>query len=1061
MKRRPILLLIALILSGVAAPPSTHAMPLAQAPLNDDFDQATVINTTPYTNLQDTSNATTAWDDPILTCGWREPDDHSHSVWYTFTPPTNGALHVDTAGSDYDTVLAVWSGARGSLTEIACNDDVSYPGPPIDLTSAVNHLVTAGTPYYIEIVAYDNTAGGNLTLNVDFTQTAPASKEWYLLENGNNDRLYPQPDANPRTLRFWGGSAHTWTQSPPFAAPFAFLEDTARLHFYIPNILGWGTPRVRVELYQGSSLIGYGERWVLNTGWYPFVLPHPNVTVPGGSALQVRIANVGSWWSAFDLRYGGTDTYRAYLEALTTTYVNIEALSMGSACHPQGSTTFNVGQTLTATTRVADPFGSYDVAGALLRVTAPDGTDVVPETTLTPARSDSRTLTYTHAFAIPPAAPGIYTAVVTGTESNGIVDTSEVTFTVQQPATLTIALAAPPSSIVLGAPLTVTLHVTNTGGAAAVNVTPSPLIVNGTGSVTLTDGPSPPTVATLPGGASTAFTWTYTATGIGSVDWTGHATAMDANACTLLASAEATSAPVLIGGADLALTKAATPEPVLAGSSMTYTLTYENSGTSTAEGVVLTDTLPVFVTFGGNVSIPPGWVQNTTTPPTWSTTAIPAGAGGTLVFTATVAPGATGSLHNTATLASTTPEYDLANNTATVTSTVLSPPLIAFDNAAYTSAEDAGTTGIPVQLEHAYPLTVTVDVTTADGTATAGDDYTAAADTLVFSPGVTSTTFTVTLLDDVYDEPDETVVLTLANPTGGTLGSPPTATLTLLDNDPPPAVQFDSGIYTLGEDAGSILVGVELSLVSAFTVTVDYATADGSATAGVDYQATAGTLIFAPGEDRATFSIPVLDDTTEESDETVDLSLSNPNNAMLGSPDHALLYILDDDADIRLTKSVQPSTQIPNGTVTYTLTIENQGTRFTHLKEITDTLPLGFIYGTDVSATPAGCTFRSTPAPGATGTLTWEYQGTCRLDPAAQATLVFTATTAGAPDTYFNSAGVRLRGNRIIAREDLAPVTVISDRVYRIEAQVGHLTIVAYVRLSASAPVILSWEIQP
>jgi Ca2+-binding RTX toxin-like protein len=83
--------------------------------------------------------------------------------------------------------------------------------------------------------------------------------------------------------------------------------------------------------------------------------------------------------------------------------------------------------------------------------------------------------------------------------------------------------------------------------------------------------------------------------------------------------------------------------------------------------------------------------------------------------------------------------------------------------------------------------TVTVQYATSDGTATAGADYTAAAGTLSFGPGETSKTFSVAILDDTLVEGDETVNLTLSNPTGSaTLGSPGTAVLTIVDNDQPP-----------------------------------------------------------------------------------------------------------------------------------------------------------------------------------------------------------------------------------------------------------------------------------
>jgi hypothetical protein len=76
-------------------------------------------------------------------------------------------------------------------------------------------------------------------------------------------------------------------------------------------------------------------------------------------------------------------------------------------------------------------------------------------------------------------------------------------------------------------------------------------------------------------------------------------------------------------------------------------------------------------------------------------------------------------------------------------------------------------------------------------------------------------------------------------------------------------------------------------------VTIDYATSDGTATAGSDYVAISGTLIFAVGQTIGTFDVPIIDDSLNEADETVNLTLSNPGNATLDTPSTAILTIVD------------------------------------------------------------------------------------------------------------------------------------------------------------------------
>lgn len=100
-------------------------------------------------------------------------------------------------------------------------------------------------------------------------------------------------------------------------------------------------------------------------------------------------------------------------------------------------------------------------------------------------------------------------------------------------------------------------------------------------------------------------------------------------------------------------------------------------------------------------------------------------------------------------------------------------------------------------------------------------------------------------------------------------------------------------------DAGSTdaVFTVTLDKQSPHTVSVDYATADGTATAGSDYTATSGTLTFAPGVTMRTIVVSVLGDTLDEADETFTLSLTNPSNASIAYG-QGTGTIADDDAPV-------------------------------------------------------------------------------------------------------------------------------------------------------------------
>jgi Calx-beta domain-containing protein len=91
---------------------------------------------------------------------------------------------------------------------------------------------------------------------------------------------------------------------------------------------------------------------------------------------------------------------------------------------------------------------------------------------------------------------------------------------------------------------------------------------------------------------------------------------------------------------------------------------------------------------------------------------------------------------------------------------------------------------------------------------------------------------------------------------------------------------------------------------SGTTVHVDYATSDGTATAGLDYTGVSGTLDFGPSDSQKSFSVPILDDALIEGDETVNLALTNAqptNDASLGTPNTAVLTIVDDDSNVQFS----------------------------------------------------------------------------------------------------------------------------------------------------------------
>lgn len=184
------------------------------------------------------------------------------------------------------------------------------------------------------------------------------------------------------------------------------------------------------------------------------------------------------------------------------------------------------------------------------------------------------------------------------------------------------------------------------------------------------------------------------------------------------------------------------------------------------------------------------------------------------------------------------------------------------------------------------------------GTAAPGTDftYTGAVESWAAGELGFETNF-VHVLADTLDENDETIVLALSNPSAGlALGSPATLTITIEDDDEGGVVQFQAPVQVLREDAGSAAIVVTRASGAASNVTVQFATASGGATSGLDFTATSGTLTFAADETAKVITVPLLDDAIAEPGEVFSVTLANPGGgATLGTFTVTQVAIIDDD----------------------------------------------------------------------------------------------------------------------------------------------------------------------
>ena len=209
-------------------------------------------------------------------------------------------------------------------------------------------------------------------------------------------------------------------------------------------------------------------------------------------------------------------------------------------------------------------------------------------------------------------------------------------------------------------------------------------------------------------------------------------------------------------------------------------------------------------------------------------------------------------------------------------------PALSIGDVAVTEGNDGSSDAqLTVTLSPPGGDTVTVSYATANGTAAAGSDYTAASGALTFAPGETSQTIGVPVAGDTLNETDETFTVVLSAAASVVIEDAQ-ATGTITNDDALPELSVNDVTVTEGNGgvAGATFT-VSLSAASGQVVTADWATADGTATAGSDYAASGATLTFQPGETSKTLAVPVVGERTYEPDETFLVDLSSAANASL------------------------------------------------------------------------------------------------------------------------------------------------------------------------------------
>ena len=233
------------------------------------------------------------------------------------------------------------------------------------------------------------------------------------------------------------------------------------------------------------------------------------------------------------------------------------------------------------------------------------------------------------------------------------------------------------------------------------------------------------------------------------------------------------------------------------------------------------------------------------------------------------------------------------------------PPEIDFNTTSSSGAESVSSAGLTVDLSAVSNQNVTVDYAIT-GTATgSGEDYTLGAGKLTINAGETSGTITIaSIIDDPFDEPDETIIITLSNPVNATLGNDNAHTFTIIDNDTTPIINFSAPTSNGDESITSAALTLDLSVAPTQNVTLDFAVTGTATGSGTDYTLADGTLTISAGETTGTITITdIIDDLLDEENETVIVTLSNPSNATLGA-DNVHTYTINDNDSLPNIDSV-------------------------------------------------------------------------------------------------------------------------------------------------------------
>ncbi|HEY3323310.1 MAG TPA: tandem-95 repeat protein, partial [Planctomycetota bacterium] len=210
-------------------------------------------------------------------------------------------------------------------------------------------------------------------------------------------------------------------------------------------------------------------------------------------------------------------------------------------------------------------------------------------------------------------------------------------------------------------------------------------------------------------------------------------------------------------------------------------------------------------------------------------------------------------------------------------------PQVGFALAQSSGLESTASVSIQVQLNAATVEWVSVDCAVNAGWASAYEDYDFTGGTLTFSPGETTKTLSLSVIDDDLREGDETIVVSLSNPRGAVLGAIASHTYTIIDDEPLPTINFEAATSSSPERVEFPSILVRLSVPCANPVSVGCAVSGGSAVPRTNFVLESETVTFTRGQTTVAVPLHIWMDGVHSQDKTIELTLSSPVGAGLGT----------------------------------------------------------------------------------------------------------------------------------------------------------------------------------